>query len=115
MNASTMERRLRQHHHRHRSRLTRRVWQTIRVLAALAGVAAVAEFCATSYQARNCFEVVVDAEQQSAPRRPIESEDCRATIARRDVHLRVDATVVVVTILIVICAGVMLSHAHSST
>ena len=116
MNVSAIEAPQRMKHRHHPSRLARRVWQVVRVLAMVVSIAAVADFCYSAYLASDCFEASFDASgREVGPRPAIDTDECRAVITRRDVHMRLDAAALVVAMMTLIGASVMLSNARSST
>ena len=88
----------------------------VRVLAMVVSIAAVADFCYSAYLASDCFEASFDASgREVGPRPAIDTDECRAVITRRDVHMRLDAAALVVAMMTLIGASVMLSNARSST
>jgi hypothetical protein len=88
----------------------------VRLLAILVMLAAVSDFAYSAYRAKDCFVPNPDPLAPSiSPQVGLESGDCRAQIARRDMHMRGDGLAALVAIVLLVHASVTLSNARRST
>jgi len=102
---------------RHRQgRSGRRLARIVRIVAIAICLAAIGDFVFDAYGTSNCF--TNDADPFASAHSPlvaVDSEECRALIAHRDVFMRIDAMAVLLAIALFIGASVVLSHARRST
>lgn len=88
----------------------------VRGLAILVCLVAIADFTYKAYQSSDCFVDNTDPfARDVAPSVSLDTGECRALIALRDVHLRIDALAVLVAVALFLGTVVALSHAHRST
>ena len=104
------------HRHHHLSRAERKAVRVVEILAILLCVAAIADFAWMAYSTKDCFASNYDADSSTPmPRVAVDSGDCRALIASRDIHMRFDGLAVLLAIALFLGSGVALSHARHST
>ena len=103
-------------HRHHVSRRTKNAAWTVRVLAGLLCIVAVADFSYKAYESSDCFVDNSDPfGRDVAPKAALDTEECRVLIGSRDVHLRIDALAVLVAVALFLGSVVTLSHTRRST
>lgn len=86
------------------------------VLAAVTFGGAILHFSYTAYESGQCYTADGDSfSPETQPRIPIDSDDCRAILARTEQYQRTDATIAVLAVILIIGASVRLSKASHRT
>jgi hypothetical protein len=102
--------------HHHERSLRRRIARWFQVLAVVMCIAAAADFGYGAFRAGDCF---VPGQNSSGdlpePRSAVNSPECVAEIARRDLHFRVDAAIALLGLFVLGGATLQRSNAHRST